>query len=192
MSEGCRDDRVLEFFHDVPKKWKATMVTVVPNLGKVALMQKFGTSPISIEPSTWFSPFYRISDDNCQFIVLREVDVNEEFLNSVITKWINMASEQLVVVMIGYLQRLDKKKVFSGTVTREYDRLEFETHEKEWAFHPFAFDDANTVVIENRESRRATIEINEFCKTFEFVIWDTKVDFDDADIININYLPTFS
>uniref|UniRef100_A0A1I7TJF1 FBA_2 domain-containing protein n=1 Tax=Caenorhabditis tropicalis TaxID=1561998 RepID=A0A1I7TJF1_9PELO len=158
----CQKERANNFFNDKIKK-------------------NFGTSLVPIDTTKWSNRFRGIHYMSCPYVILRGVHVNEQFLNSAITKWINLEIENLVLIKIQYLDTLDITEILSGVETIEWDQVEINRHQNYDLFAPFVGE--NPLVVENKNFEKATIWIDEGCKTFTFAIWDTKAGSEAIKII---------
>uniref|UniRef100_A0A1I7TJE5 FBA_2 domain-containing protein n=1 Tax=Caenorhabditis tropicalis TaxID=1561998 RepID=A0A1I7TJE5_9PELO len=176
----CQDERANAFFDNKIKKWDANLIKTVHENKKVATMTNFGTSLVPIDKSEWFSLFIE-QDKDCNYMILRNVNVNEDFLNAVITKWINLKYKKLVLVKIKYLGTLNKSKILSQVCTKKWDKEDINRHINYKLFEPYV--KGNMLVVENKKSGKAAIRIDEESKTFTLAIFDTKAKYAALQII---------
>uniref|UniRef100_A0A1I7TJE6 F-box domain-containing protein n=1 Tax=Caenorhabditis tropicalis TaxID=1561998 RepID=A0A1I7TJE6_9PELO len=167
----CQEERVNKFFNDKIKRWEVNEIRT--HNTKIANMRNFGPSLVPIDICEWFSKF-KTPVSYCQYLILRNVHVNENFLNSTINKWINLKYKELVLVKIQHLDTLDKEKILSEIDTKEFNKEEFNRHKNHRLFAPYTGE--NPLVVENKHFNKATIWIDEENKTFMLAIWDTKAE----------------
>uniref|UniRef100_A0A1I7TJE7 F-box domain-containing protein n=1 Tax=Caenorhabditis tropicalis TaxID=1561998 RepID=A0A1I7TJE7_9PELO len=167
----CQEERVNKFFNDKIKRWEVNMI-MTHNV-KLAAMRNYGTSLVPNDIREWSLKFEE-PDTFCQYLILRNVHINEDFLNSTINKWINLKYRKLVLVRVQYLDTLDKEKILSEIDTKEFNKEEFNRHKNHRLFAPYTGE--NPLVVENKHFNKATIWIDEENKTFMLAIWDTKAE----------------
>uniref|UniRef100_A0A1I7TJF0 F-box domain-containing protein n=1 Tax=Caenorhabditis tropicalis TaxID=1561998 RepID=A0A1I7TJF0_9PELO len=186
--EDCRvfipmksqEEKVNKFFNDIIKIWDALLIKIdYSKKKKVATMRNFGTSLVPIVTSKWAS--WLVEPGMLCCMILKNVHVNEQFLNSTINKWIDLEYDELALVKIKYLDTLDKEKMLCGIETKEFDKEEFKRHQNHDLFAPYTGE--NPLVVENQNLGKATIWIDEGSKTFTFAIWDTKPKPEAIEII---------
>uniref|UniRef100_A0A1I7TJE4 FBA_2 domain-containing protein n=1 Tax=Caenorhabditis tropicalis TaxID=1561998 RepID=A0A1I7TJE4_9PELO len=169
----CEEDRANEFFYGAIEKWEANLIKTIADRKRIATMRDFLTAPVPINKRQWFSSFLE-KDKHCHYMILINVVVNEHFLNSLITKWINLEYEKLIFAKIDHLNALDEEKILAEIDTVEKDKEDLMPHWNDDLFDTYTSE--RPLVVTNNYGEEATIWIMERNRLFLFAIWDTHAE----------------